>query len=183
MNESERISAAIKALRNKLGETQAGMARLLGTSLRTYDRWEAGDSIPRGNTLVKILTLCRDNESKSMFDAAAGSSVLKASGKDLASLVLRRAGPGDRLRKRFRDSCFAAIQIIYESALLGSEAADEKLRNYSGELNREAAILADGLLETKHPMDGSPVRSRTDAVAQALSRSPVSCCPSPKSPR
>jgi transcriptional regulator with XRE-family HTH domain len=149
MKESERISAAIRALRNKLGETQAGMARLLGASLRTYDRWEAGDSIPRANALMKILALCRDNESRSLFAAPAGLSVVKASGKDQASAVPRRAGPGNRLRTRFRDSCLAAIHIIYESALLGSEAADEKLRSYASELNREAAILADGLLETK----------------------------------
>jgi hypothetical protein len=32
MKESESISAAIKALRSRLGETQAGMARLLGAS-------------------------------------------------------------------------------------------------------------------------------------------------------
>jgi transcriptional regulator with XRE-family HTH domain len=180
VKESERISATIKALRSKLGETQAGMARLLGASLRTYDRWEAGHSIPRGNKLVNILALCRDNELKSLFDATAGSSVSKASGKDLASSVLTRAGPGDRLRMRFRDSCLAAIQIIYESALLGSEAADEKLRNYAAELNREAAILADGLFETQHPMDVNPLRSGSDAVAQALPRSPVSGCPLPK---
>ena len=155
MKESELISAAIKTLRNKLGKTQAGMARLLGASLRTYDRWEAGDSVPRGNTLVKILALCRDNETKVLFDAAAGSSSLTVSESNLASSALRRAGPGDRLRMRFRDSCLAAIQIIYESALLGSKAADGRLRSYADELNREAVILAEGLLESKHPLDVS----------------------------
>jgi transcriptional regulator with XRE-family HTH domain len=149
MKESERISVAIKALRNKLGETQAGMARLLGASLRTYDRWEAGDSIPSGNALMKILALCRDNESRSLFAAPAGLSAVTASGKDQTSSVLTSAGARDRLRTRFRDSCLAAIHIIYQSALLGSKAADEKLRSYASELNREAAILADGLLETK----------------------------------
>jgi transcriptional regulator with XRE-family HTH domain len=149
MRESERISTAIKALRNKLGQTHGGMARLLGTSLRTYDRWEAGDSIPRGTMLVRILALCPDEETRALFDV--GSSASEASGERPASSPLRRWGPGDRLRMGFRNSCLASIQIIYESAVLGSPAADEKLRSYVTELNREATILAESLLETGHP--------------------------------
>jgi transcriptional regulator with XRE-family HTH domain len=154
MRESERISTAIKALRNKLGQTHGGMARLLGTSLRTYDRWEAGDSIPRGTMLVRILALCPDEETRAHFDTAR-SGPSKASAEDPASLSLRRRGLGDRLRVGFRNSCLASIQIIYESAVLGSPAADEKLRSYVTELNREATILAEGLLKTGHPPDVS----------------------------
>ncbi len=154
MRESERISTAIKALRNKLGQTHGGMARLLGTSLRTYDRWEAGDSIPRGTMLVRILALCPDEETRAHFDVV-GSSASEASGEHPASSPLRRRGPGDRLRMSFRNSCLASIQIIYESAVLGSPAADERLRSYVTELNREAIILTEGLLETGHPPDGS----------------------------
>jgi len=150
MNDSRRISAAIKALRNKLGETQAGMSRRLGVSLRTYDRWEAGDTIPRGDILVKILALCTDAETRALFNAA-GAIISNASGKPPASSSGRPCSPEDRLRMRFRNSCLAAIEIIYESAVLGSAAADEKLRSYVDELNREAVILTEGLLETKHP--------------------------------
>ncbi len=148
VREPELISVAIKALRSRLGETQAGMARLLGASLRTYDRWEAGGTIPRGNTLVKILALCRDKETKSLFDPAGGSSASEASGNHPAPSVLS-AGPRDRLRVCFRNSCLAAIAMIYESAVLGSAAADETLRSYAGKLNREAINLAGGLLKTK----------------------------------
>jgi transcriptional regulator with XRE-family HTH domain len=150
MNDSRRISAAIKALRNKLGDTQAGMAHRLGVSLRTYDRWEAGHTIPRGDILVKILALCADAETRALFDAA-GSRTPNASGKPAASSSARPSSPEDRLRTRFRNSCLAAIEIIYESAVLGSAAADEKLRSYVDELNREAVILAEGLLEAKRP--------------------------------
>jgi transcriptional regulator with XRE-family HTH domain len=154
MKESGRISAAIKALRFKLGETHGGMARRLGAPLRTYDRWEAGDTIPGGNMLVRILALCPDEETRSLFDAAR-SSVSKVSGEHQVSSSLRRAGPEARLRMRFRDSCLASIEIIYESAVLGSQAADDKLRSYVTELNREAAILAEGVLDTKHRPDVS----------------------------
>lgn len=54
---------------------------------------------------------------------------------------------------RFRNSCLAAIEIIYESGVLGSAAADEKLRSYVDDLNRDAVNLAEGLLATKHPVD------------------------------
>jgi DNA-binding XRE family transcriptional regulator len=150
MKDSGRISAAIKALRIKLGETHGSMARLVGTSLRTYDRWEAGDAIPRGDMLVKFLALCPDEETRSLFDDA-GSSGSKVSGQHPVSPRLRRCGPGDRLRMGFRNSCLASIEIIYESAVLGSQAAEEKLRNYVTELNREAVILVEGLLESSHP--------------------------------
>jgi transcriptional regulator with XRE-family HTH domain len=149
MKEIERISAAIKALRIKLGETHSGMARLLGASLRTYDRWEAGNTIPAGSMLVRILALCPDEETRLLFDAAK-SSPSEASKEHQVSSSLRRAGPEARLRMRFRDSCLASIEIIYESAVLGSQAADDKLRGYVTELNREAVILTEGLLNTEH---------------------------------
>jgi transcriptional regulator with XRE-family HTH domain len=154
IRETERISTAIKALRNKLGQTHGGMARLLGTSLRAYDRWEAGDSIPRGTMLVRILALCPDEETRSLFDAVK-SSASQGSVEHRASSPLRRWGPGDRLRMSFRNSCLTSIEIIYESAVLGSQAADERLRSYVTELNREAVILAEGLLETSRPPDVS----------------------------
>jgi transcriptional regulator with XRE-family HTH domain len=152
------ISLAIKALRNKLGETQLGMTRRLGASLRTYDRWEAGDTVPRGDMLVKILALCPDAETRALFEVAAGSSTGKAAGKHQASSP-RRGNPGDRLRTSFRNSCLAAIEMIYGSEVLGSAAADEKLRSYVDELNREALIVAQGLLETEHTADLGPRRN------------------------
>ena len=152
VKESGRISAAIKALRNRLGQTHGGMARLLGTSLRTYDRWESGDTIPRGNMLVRILALCPDDETRTLF-RAAGSNAPRTAGEQAAAAPLRRSGPGDRLRMGFRNSCLAAIEIIYESAVLGSQAAEEKLRSYVTELNREAVALAEGLFETRRLPD------------------------------
>ena len=146
--ENDRIaSAAIKVLREKLGETQAGMARLLGASLRTYNRWEAGHTIPRGNKLLKIMHLCPNEETRSLFHAAAESSAFEASGKRRMSSPLRRGSPEDRLRMRLRNSCVEAIEIIYESSVFGSAAADDKLRSYADELNRNAVILAKSLVE------------------------------------
>jgi transcriptional regulator with XRE-family HTH domain len=118
------------------------MARRLGVSLRTYDRWEAGDASPRGNILVKLLDLCSDEETRSLFRASSGSLPQEPSQAGLAPSWLRRTSSADRLRMRLRNSCLEAIRIIYEAAVLGSTAADEKLRTYADELNRNAAILA-----------------------------------------
>jgi transcriptional regulator with XRE-family HTH domain len=169
MKKSERISAAIKALRNKLGETHDGMARLLGTPLRTYDRWEAGDAIPRGTMLIKVLALCPDNASRSLFDSV-GSITLKASREHAALSPMRRKAPGDRLRMGFRKSCMAAIEIIYESAVLGSQGADEKLRSCAIELNREAVLLAEGLLGIRHPSDVSRQQKMGELTRNRSSR-------------
>ena len=95
--------------------------------------------------LVNFLALYPDNESRSLFESI-GSAASKASGEPAALSPLRRWSPGDRLRMGFRRSCLA-VEIIYESAVRwGPEAADEKLRGYAIELNREAVILADSLL-------------------------------------
>jgi transcriptional regulator with XRE-family HTH domain len=146
MQEPEPISAAIRTLRDKLGETQAAMAQVLGVSLRTYDRWEAGDTLPRGGVLVRMMDLCPDNDTRLLLRSAAASSPSKAPAKSLAP-PMRRASAANRLRMRLRNSCLEAIRIIYESAVLGSAAADEKLRSYSEELNRNAASLARDLVK------------------------------------
>ncbi len=148
------LSPAIKGLRQKLGATHARMARLLGVSLRTYDRWEAGHTIPRGLALVKILDLCPDEETRTLFLVAAASTAPRRAVKRPASSLLGRRSPEDRLRMRLRNTCVEAIQIIYDSALLGSAAADEKLRHYADELNRDALVLANALMMEKK----SPVR-------------------------
>lgn len=165
---SEGISAAIRTLRGGLGETQAGMARLLGVSLRTYDRWEAGNTIPRGNVLMKLIDLCPDDYARSLFRGAALSSTPLAGPSRVALPPQGRPNPEGRLRMRLRNSCLEAIEIIYESAVLGSLAADEKLRSYADELNRSAAILAKGLVEnTRVPLS----KARNDSSSADESRS------------
>jgi transcriptional regulator with XRE-family HTH domain len=148
MKESTPIASAIKALRKKLRETQAGMARLLGVSLRSYDRWEAGDTNPRGDVLIRMIDLCPDDETRSLFrSAAALDPALVSRNRLQRPLTCNR--PADRLRMRLRDSCLQAIRIIYEAAVLGSAAADDALRTYADDLSRNAAMLAKHFLEPR----------------------------------
>ncbi len=140
------IAGAIRALRQKLGQTQADMARTLGTTLRTYDRWEAGDSIPRGHVLIRMMELCPDPATRSLFRIAAGSGHAKLSARRPVSPPLPRRDPRDRLRMHLRNACLEAIEIIYQAAAMGSAAAEERLRHYAAELNRNAISLAASAL-------------------------------------
>jgi DNA-binding transcriptional regulator YiaG len=144
-NKPEALSASIRALRERLHETQAGMARLLGVSLRTYNRWEAEDASPTGRLLMKILDLCPDEETRALFRSAPGSTGSDAWQIPEEPPRLRYHTAGDRLRLSLRNSCLEAIRTICEAAMLGSAAADEKLRTYACELNRTAAMLAKDL--------------------------------------
>jgi hypothetical protein len=123
-------------------------------SLRTYSRWEAGDASPRGWMLVKIMELCPDEDSVSRFRSAAASLRSEASQNPADTPRLRNHAAADRLRVSLRNSCLAAIRIIYEAARLGSAAADEKLRAYADELNRSAAILAKDLGKEEERLTG-----------------------------
>jgi DNA-binding XRE family transcriptional regulator len=146
MRDSGPFSTAVRVLRGRLGETQASMARLVGVSLRTYDRWEAGDASPRGTILVKLLDLCPDDDTRSLFRGPSSSLPPDSSRSWTVVPRLRRTNSTDRLRIRLRNSCLEAIRVIYEAAALGSAAADEKLRTYADEINRTAAIVAKDLV-------------------------------------
>ena len=58
---------AILKLRQTLGETQEGMARRLGCTLGSFQRWELGSRIPSGEYLVKMIKLCPNNECRAAF--------------------------------------------------------------------------------------------------------------------
>lgn len=133
------------------------MARLVGVSLRTYDRWEAGETIPRGNILLNLMDLCPDDKTRSLFRAAVASSGPEPAAREQSEVSPPRHGSAaERLRIHFRNSCIEAIRIIYEAAGLGSVAADEKLRTYADELNRTASILARDLVDPHKSQRGVP---------------------------
>jgi DNA-binding transcriptional regulator YiaG len=49
----------IRALRNHLKLTQAGMAEQMGTRQQTISEWETGEYLPRG-TSAKLLSIIAD---------------------------------------------------------------------------------------------------------------------------
>jgi transcriptional regulator with XRE-family HTH domain len=50
----------ISRLRTRLGLSQEGLARKLGCPLRSYQRWEKGESEPGGTWLLKMLRVAAD---------------------------------------------------------------------------------------------------------------------------
>jgi len=73
------IITALKLLQERLNETQPGMAQRLGCSLRAYTAWLAGDRVPTGEWMLKILSLCPDEETRKNFlDIAKGGSTIRS---------------------------------------------------------------------------------------------------------
>jgi transcriptional regulator with XRE-family HTH domain len=61
---------AVSSLRDKLGITQQELAARVGCSLSAVQFWEAGRSSPRGYRLRRLLELCPDEETRSLFTTA-----------------------------------------------------------------------------------------------------------------
>ena len=82
------ISRAIKGLRAKLGFTQYDLMRELNCRPRALSRWEAGESIPSGDWMLKILALCPDEETRNAFfvDISQASSKMAASPRPEVSI-------------------------------------------------------------------------------------------------
>ena len=57
----------ILRLRTRLRQTQAGMARMIGCSVRQYCRWEEKEFVPGPHYLWKVLDLCPDEKSGSVL--------------------------------------------------------------------------------------------------------------------
>jgi transcriptional regulator with XRE-family HTH domain len=95
--EARVFGAAILSLRQLLGQTQEEIARTLGCGLRNYQRWEAGDTIPRGDWMLKILSLCPDQETHDAFFVdirEVGSKIPSISRPGLAKVEKEAPRPG-----------------------------------------------------------------------------------------
>ena len=95
------LGEAIRAVRLALDATQESMARRIGAQLRSYARWEAGASCPRGDWLLKIIMLCPDADARSLFGLEAASGQPRGSRPQPASdldRTLTLAGQQNDLR-------------------------------------------------------------------------------------
>ena len=66
---------AVSNLRDKLGITQQELSARVGCSLSAVQFWEAGRSSPRGYRLRRLLELCPDENSRTLFTAAPQTAV------------------------------------------------------------------------------------------------------------
>jgi DNA-binding XRE family transcriptional regulator len=126
------IGDAIRAVRLALDETQESMARRIGAQLRSYARWEAGESCPRGDWLLKIIMLCPGAEARSLFGLQAASRQPRGSRPQPGG---KAAPPGDNEALRYFESAATGLNLLYEAAADGHEGACEALRDLADKLS------------------------------------------------
>jgi hypothetical protein len=140
----ENIQSAILLLEARLGETQEGMARILGCTLGAYSKWHRGETIPGGQWLIKMIQLCPDDETRAAFGLKPERNRLYVP-KDLKSSNLPILPPGgkivrklsqdekDEILRQYSDA-HRGIELLWEVATLGHEGAAAALRDLADKL-------------------------------------------------
>jgi transcriptional regulator with XRE-family HTH domain len=126
------LGEAIRAVRLALDETQESMARRIGAQLRSYARWEAGVSCPRGDWLLKIIMLCPDADARSLFGLEAASRQPRGSRPQPGR---KSNSPGDNEVLRYYEAAATGLNLLYEAAADGHEGAREALRDLADKLS------------------------------------------------
>ncbi|MBI4393352.1 MAG: helix-turn-helix transcriptional regulator [Euryarchaeota archaeon] len=128
---------AIHQLRKTLGLTQEGMARQLGCTLGSFQRWELGTRIPSGEYLIKMIHMCPDDKCRAAFG-------LKGGKVDSAALSMLQ-----KIAVRQHRVLQESLAVLEELRAGGSTEAAERLAMMSKVLsNVVAAVLA---LEKEKP--------------------------------
>jgi len=132
--------AGLKALREKLGLTQEGLALRLGASVGTYRKWEAGDFSPGGRWLIKILDACPDDEARALFGAPPAPPASLAA--PLPAYTQEPPPPTrSTLMKHYRNVCVVGIELLYDLARGGSDRAREHLHSIAEVVSRVVGDL------------------------------------------
>jgi transcriptional regulator with XRE-family HTH domain len=126
------LAAAIRNLRQALGRSPEVMAQILGCSLPAYQKWEAGDLIPSGDWLIRLLQLCPNEETRMAFRIRAER---RSAPRERPENASQREGPlSSAERREYREMALHAIEIIYECGDAGIQAADRRLRDFAENL-------------------------------------------------
>lgn len=133
------LATAIRTLRRRLGETQEGMARLLGCTLSGYIQWEKGRRIPGGDWLLRLMALCPDEETRDLFERPIDSFRKQVERVPSPAGVAASGGSTTpQQRRQARALAREAIDILYEMGRAGYRPADQKLKYFADELSRVA---------------------------------------------
>jgi transcriptional regulator with XRE-family HTH domain len=144
------LGTAIRQLRSAMGETQEGMARRLGCTLSGYIQWEKGRRMPGGDWLLKLMALCPDEGTRSLFEEQIDFY--------RQDTIPRRSQPGParrassttpEQRRQARVIAREAIEILFELGQAGYRPADQKLKRFADELNRVAGDFSRAFPRSK----------------------------------
>jgi transcriptional regulator with XRE-family HTH domain len=149
------LAEAILALRHRLGKSQEWMAREIGCPLRSYTRWERGESEPGGTWLIKILRLCPDRESLEHFGITV-PVIHKPKKTGLEGPVMTIKDP--EIREKLRKT-MAQLKDLQRLADEGNRAAQEAVGSIVETYVRAAGIATDPTI---------PKGRRKDAISEVL---------------
>jgi transcriptional regulator with XRE-family HTH domain len=144
------LAAAILKLRSSLGETQEGMARRLGCTLSGYIQWEKGRRIPGGDWLLKLMALCPDEDTPSLFEEQIDFYRQESGrGRSPSRTPPASSSTTPEQRKQARAIAREAIEILFELGQAGYRPADQKLKRFADELNRVAGDFSRAFPRSK----------------------------------
>jgi transcriptional regulator with XRE-family HTH domain len=128
------IGQAIRQMRVRSGLTQEDFSRRLGCRLRALQRWEAGESIPSGDWLLKVLVLGRPTGALALFGITEPDRGPLEQGLEMSV--------GGELARYFNNA-LEGLKLLYEAAAAGSPGARESLRHEADRLVERAAQWRD----------------------------------------
>ena len=143
---------ALKALRERLGKKQQEMADLLGVTVKGYQNWEYGVNTPRGKSLLNILELCPDDETRALFEEEGMTKTYDQQARTGDSAT--KPDPLTVARRGNRDMLLAAINTIYAFSESGDKEAEMALKKLTTD-----AVLISGKLQ--HDIPEKPMRKGT----------------------
>jgi len=151
---------AVSTLRNRLGITQQELAARVGCSLSSVQFWEAGRSSPRGYRLRRLIELCPDAETRSLFLPAAptgsaspgspevaGASTQADAGRSLLDAEFLRTLPAET-RALYQDTVRNVLELT-AMKMQGNQVAAEGLRFLA-----ETIIQIVGMASEPRPVTG-----------------------------
>jgi transcriptional regulator with XRE-family HTH domain len=145
---------AVSRLREKIRITQQELAARLGCSLSAVQFWEAGRCTPRGYRLRRLIELCPDDESRSLFfaipakEAAPSPEPPKVTAADRTEWKSRYLDPNvlrslpDETRRLYIE---AAENILRLSRLKvgGNQVAAEGLHSLAEAIQQAVGMSTD----------------------------------------
>jgi transcriptional regulator with XRE-family HTH domain len=115
------------------------MARRVGCTLSGYIQWEKGRRVPGGHWLLKLMALCPDDATRTLFEEQVESFGEQTdSSRPEAKGVARSGSTTPEHRRQARAMARQAIEILFELGQAGYRPADQKLKSFADELNRVA---------------------------------------------
>jgi len=161
---------AVSTLRIRLGITQQELAARVGCSLSSVQFWEAGRSSPRGYRLRRLIELCPDAETRSLFLPAAPNATASSGSFGSAGASTPTEATRSPLDAEFLRTLPAETRALYQDTvrnvleltamkMQGNQVAAEGLRFLA-----ETIIQIVGMATDPRPVPGRATKAPSQPV-------------------